>query len=80
MKIPVYQCQWIMNYLSERSQYVRLDQGIGSNCMFSNTGMPQGTVLAPFLFTVYISDCRSMTEKCPPIKFADDTAMAGLID
>ena len=68
-----------MNYLSERSQYVRLDQGIIYDCVFSNTGTPQGTVLAPFLFTVYTSDCRSMTDKCPLIKFADDTAMTGLI-
>ena len=75
MKSPVYYCRWIMNYLSERSQYVRLDQGIISDCVFSNTGTPQGTVLAPFLFTVYTSDCRSMTEKCPLIKFADDTAI-----
>ena len=38
MKIPVYYCRWIMNYLSERSQYVRLDQGVRSDCVFSNTG------------------------------------------
>ena len=79
MKIRVYYCRWIMNYLSERSQYVRLDQGIRFDCVFSNTGMPQGTVLVPFLFTVYTFDCRSMTQKCPLIKFVDDTAMAGLI-
>ena len=52
MKSPVYYCRWVMNYLSERSQYVRLDQGIGSNCVFPNTGAPQGTIFAPFLFTV----------------------------
>ena len=68
-----------MNYLSERSLFVRLHQGIRSDFMFSNTGTPQRTVLAPILFTVYTSDCRSMTEKCLLIKFADDTAMAGLI-
>ena len=68
-----------MNYLSERSQYVRLDQGIRSDCVFSNIGTPQGTVMAPFLFAVYTSDCRSMKEKCPLINFVDDTAMAGLV-
>ena len=36
--------------------------------------------LMPFLFTVFTSDCRSSSEKCPLVKFADDTAMAGLID
>ena len=79
MDIPVHYCRWIMNYLSERSQYVRLDQGIRSDCVLSKTGTPQGTVLASFIFTVYTSDCRSVTEKCPLIKFADETSMAGLI-
>ena len=41
--------------------------------------LPQGTVLAPFLFTLYTSDCRSHSSKCPLVKFADDTALIGLI-
>ena len=35
--------------------------------------------MAPFLFTLYTSDCRSIHSSCPLIKFADDTAMIGLI-
>ena len=35
--------------------------------------------MAPFLFTLYTSDCRSTQLSCPLIKFADDTAMLGLI-
>ena len=56
-----------------------ISHSIQSDCVISNTGTPQGMVLAPFLFTVYTSDCRSRTEECPLIKFADDTAMAGLV-
>ena len=47
--------------------------------LVSSTGTHQGTVLAPFLFTLYTSDCRSHSSKCPLIKFADDTALIGLI-
>ena len=50
-----------------------------SNILISNTGTPQGTVLAPFLFTIYTSDIRSSSSNCHLIKFADDTALLGLI-
>ena len=42
-------------------------------------GAPQGTVLAPFLFALYIADCRSTDESCPVVKFADDTELVGKI-
>ncbi|PIK58789.1 hypothetical protein BSL78_04310 [Apostichopus japonicus] len=41
---------------------------------------PQGTVLAPFLFTLYTYDARSLEQGCSLIKFADDTAMIGLVN
>ena len=53
--------------------------GNTSSLITSNTGAPQGTVLAPFLFTLYTSDCKSTELSCPLIKFADDTIMIGLI-
>ena len=39
----------------------------------TNTGAPQDTVLAPFLFVLYTVDCRSTDESCPLVEFADDT-------
>lgn len=52
--------------------------------MFSNivsfcTVAPQGTVLVPYLFILYTSDCRSGTDSCLIVKVLDDTAMIGLI-
>ena len=78
--IPGSLLAWILNYLTDRSQYVRITcNGTLSHCLKSNTGAPQGTVLAPFLFTLYTSDCRSSEPSCPLIKFADDTALISLI-
>ncbi|KAJ8353481.1 hypothetical protein SKAU_G00210480 [Synaphobranchus kaupii] len=46
---------WIVNYLTGRPQYVRLQHCV-SDRVVSNTGAPQGTVLSPFLFTLYTTD------------------------
>lgn len=69
---------WIVNYLTNRSQFVRLGS-CTSETIVSNTGAPQGTVMSPFLFCIYTADCRSSNDMCPLIKFADDTALIGLI-
>ena len=41
--------------------------------------IPQGTVLAPFLFATHTADCRGTDESCPVVKFADDTDLVGKI-
>ena len=64
----------IFDYLTNRLQCVRLN-GVLSFVICTNTGAPQGTVLAPFLFSLYIADCRSTNESCPLVKFADDTEL-----
>ncbi|WP_419631026.1 reverse transcriptase domain-containing protein, partial [Thiolapillus sp.] len=66
------------DYLTNRLQYVRLN-GVLSSVICTNTGAPQGTVLAPFLFSLYTADCRSTDESCPLVKFADDTELVGKI-
>ena len=78
MDVPKSMIFWILDYLTCRSQFVRV-QSMSSNIMSSSTGAPQGTVLAPFLFSLYTSACRSGADSCPIVKFADDTAMVGLI-
>ena len=78
--VPYSLIHWLLEYLTNRTQYVKLGSSITSNIVVSNTGAPQGTVLAPFLFTLYTADVRSDSPLCPLIKFADDTALIGLIE
>ena len=49
---------WTHDYLTDRHQYVRL-QGCQSEMAVCSTGAPQGTVLSPFLFTLYTSDFQA---------------------
>ena len=78
MGLPFPTISWVLDYLTDRPQFVKLNRSI-SAISHTNTGAPQGTVLSPFLFTLYTADCRSKTELCPLVKFADDSALTGLI-
>ena len=71
--------KWILDYLSSRPQFVKLHKSIVSDVTHTNTGAPQGTVLSPFLFSLYTAECRASTESCIVEKYADDTALVGLI-
>ena len=78
MKLPLSVISWIFDYLTNRLQHVRLNGGL-SSAICTNTGAPQGTVLAPFLFSLYTADSKSTDESCPLVKFADDTELIGKI-
>ncbi|KAI3360661.1 hypothetical protein L3Q82_002527 [Scortum barcoo] len=69
---------WISDYLTGRPQYVGL-KDITSDTVVSSTGAPQGTVLAPLLFTLYTSDFCYNSELCHIQKYTDDTAIVGCI-
>ncbi|KAI5629143.1 gastrula zinc finger protein XlCGF28.1-like [Silurus asotus] len=71
-------CNWILDFLTERPQSVRIGNSISSTTTLS-TGAPQGCVLSPLLFTLLTHDCAPTHSSNHIIKFADDTTVVGLI-
>jgi len=63
---------WFKSYLSNRKQYTYLN-GISSNVKQINCGVPQGSVLGPLLFLIYINDLPNISKKLTFFLFADDT-------
>ena len=64
---------WFENYLSERKQYLEFN-GIKSNLLNINCGVPQGPTLGPILFLLYINDIQNSTS-LNLLSFADDTTV-----
>ena len=63
---------WIKSYLSDRKQFVDLD-GIHSEQEDMSVGVPQGSILGPLLFLVYINDLPAALERAISVVFADDS-------
>ena len=63
---------WFNSYLSNRKQYVYLN-GKPSQLGNITCGVPQGSVLGPLLFLVYINDLPSISEVLQFYLFANDT-------
>ena len=71
-------CNWVLDFLSERPQTVRVGNNTSSSITLS-TGAPQGCVLSPLLFTLLTHDCTPTYSTNHMVKFADDTTLVGLI-
>ena len=66
-------------YLFDRCQYVQLDN-VKSSKHSTTCGIPQGSVLGPFLYNILINDITQASTKCDFIMYADDTTLASTLE
>ncbi len=66
--------QWFYNFLTNRTQFVRLPGGISQDYPVLS-GVPQGTVLGPLLFLLMIGDINQFVKSSRLVSFADDTRL-----
>ena len=68
---------WFRSYLTDRKQKVAIN-GFESECKTMNHGVPQGSVLGPILFLIYINDLHNCIKHSITYHFADDTNLLNI--
>ena len=68
----------LRNYLVKRKQYVQIGE-VKSDITYLSTGVPQGSILGPLLFIIYINDIAKCSNLLHTIIYADDTTLMGNI-
>ena len=68
---------WFSSYLSNRKQFVTIN-GFDSEIQSFQYGVPQGSVLGPLLFLIYINDLHNAIKFSQSFHFADDTCLLNI--
>lgn len=70
---------WIKSFLKNRSQIVYIN-GTFSYSTTVDSGVPQGSVLGPLLFIIFINDLPNIIQNSTILTFADDTKIVSKIE
>ena len=66
--------EWFHSYLIDRKQVVKIHSAT-SEPLSVVSGVPQGSILGPLLFSVYVNDLPSVPQKCNSHCYVDDTKL-----
>ena len=69
----------LKKYLSNRKQYVELNNVKSEMCEIE-TGVPQGSILGPLLFVIYVNDIYKASSILHAIIYADDTTLTANLE
>ena len=72
------QLQLFKSYLENRKQFVDIN-GTNSELLPINTGVPQGSVLGPLLFLIYVNDISVASNLLKALNYADDTTLSSTL-
>ena len=65
---------WFESYLSSRQQATSIENTLSSSLPVS-VGIPQGSILGPLLFIIYINDMPNIVKHCKILLYANDTLL-----
>ena len=68
--------KWMINYLSDRRHFVQIDDR-RSDMAHVAFGVPQGSILGPVIFNLYVADLHNNVN-CQCFQYADDTTKSKL--